>query len=135
MKSTLVVLDKCLIPADARRAVIELFIKPEPLNKVESAILNWLTVLGGDDKGKQFKGEVDVARRRLAKVLGRVAKGKYHGRVNLGDVLQEHLSLIILKHYAPDSCKGYTDGGEYNLIARDNPCIRAFLLLILLSLT
>ena len=47
LKSTLVVLDKCIIPADAWRAVIALFVaneRSESLNKVESAILKWLTL-------------------------------------------------------------------------------------------
>ena len=138
LKSTLEVLDACLIPDHARRAVIELFIadaqSERPLNDAEKAILEWLTLLGGDDKGKKFKAKADSVRNGLAEVLESVANEKYRGRVNLGDVLQELLSLIILKHYAPDSCKDYTDGGEYNLIARDNPCIRAFLLLIARSL-
>ena len=132
-------LEGCLISVNARRAVIKLFIahaKSESLNDVESAILHWLIILGDDNEDhQQFKANVDVARTRLAGVLGSIANGKYRGRVNLGDGLREFLSLIIIKHYAPYSCKGYTDGGcEFNLIDRKNPCIRAFLLLIARSL-
>ena len=140
MKRTLALLQGCLISVNARRAVIKLFIadaRSEDLNAVESAILEWLIILGDDNPDdKQLRKKAEKARRRLTKVLEKVANGKYCGRINLGDGIQEFISLIVLKHYAPDSCINYNDpaGWECNLIDRKNACINAFLTLIPRSL-
>jgi len=76
-----------------------------------------------------LKKEYDAIRKDLEDTLSAIENGKYEGSLNFGDGISLLTCAIIIKHYAPWSCRGYEcrRGFVANLIKRTNQCIVPFL--------
>ena len=76
-----------------------------------------------------LKKEYDAIRKDLEDTLSAIENGKYEGSLNFGDGISLLTCAIIIKHYAPWSCRGYEcrRGFVSNLIKRTNQCIVPFL--------
>jgi len=76
-----------------------------------------------------LKKEYDAICKDLEDTLSAIENGKYEGSLNFGDGISLLTCAIIIKHYAPWSCRGYKcrRGFVANLIKRTNQCIVPFL--------
>jgi len=77
----------------------------------------------------ELKTEYDAIRKDLEDTLSAIENGKYKGSLNFGDGISLLTCAIIIKHYAPWSCRGNKcrRGFVSNLIKRTNQCIVPFL--------
>ena len=64
----------------------------------------------------------------IIEAIEHIKNGKYKGRVNIGSGIGTDTCLLIIKHYAPDSCMDYVnDLWPGDKIDPDNNCVGQYL--------
>ncbi len=130
----IVFLEKCGASNSLLEAAGNL-LKSEDNNTIQIVIVNLLGLLGKDIiEAADLKQQFISLKEQLYTAFMDISGAEYDGRINFGDCLSPNTALLILKHYAPDSCVGKVCKGVRNLIWRGNACILQFLLVLPRSL-
>ena len=99
---------------------------PNQTNLISSIIIKLLELLGDNIGDEDLRTRFRELKVKLHDDILDKAN-EYKGRLNFGDCLSVYTALLILKHYAPISCKGKACNGFSNVIWRGNVCILQFL--------
>ena len=81
--------------------------KKTKLNSLERSARAALELL--DETYETHASFVEAYISRIIEAIEHIKNGKYDGRVNIGGGIEPDTCLLIIKHYAPDSCMDYVN--------------------------